>query len=317
MGYQAYTQARDASLRNLDSSLNALDEGRQARVSQAAGNALQSGDYSGASAAMFEGGNVAGGLAIQTAGRTAQTADRERTATALVAGVAGLQAIPEGPERLAAFQQRVLPFWRQSGLTDEQLAQIDPNTHLTDAFLNSLTAQYGGERQAAPSGYRWRPDGTQEAVPGGPEDPKNQRWQVTPYGMIPPAGWSPPQGGQGAAPEYVDQLPPGVRPRPNQAPPAPAAGGAERNQPVGVSFRSTDQARTAIEQAVPGVSFTSGTRDAATNKRVGGVPNSNHVRGRAWDLVPPRGMTMAQLAQKARTMGLRALDEGDHVHVSW
>ncbi|MFZ2769620.1 MAG: D-Ala-D-Ala carboxypeptidase family metallohydrolase, partial [Minisyncoccia bacterium] len=68
---------------------------------------------------------------------------------------------------------------------------------------------------------------------------------------------------------------------------------------------------------VPGVRITSGARDPANNRRVGGATGSFHLQDRARDLVPPAGMTMAQLAAQYRQAGFRALDEGDHVHVSW
>lgn len=73
----------------------------------------------------------------------------------------------------------------------------------------------------------------------------------------------------------------------------------------------------ALEAA--GVRVTNDVRDPAKNKRVGGVPNSRHLSGEAADLVPPKGMTMAQLAQEAKSRfpQARVINEGDHVHVQW
>jgi len=137
---------------------------------------------------------------------------------------------------------------------------------------------------------------------------------ITQFGVILPPGATPPSQSPG---DYVDALPPGVRPRPNQPSSAPAAGGGERSQPVSVSFRSSQEAQSAITQLVPGVRVTSGARSPSDNRRVGGSAGSFHLQDRARDLVPPPGMTMAQLTAKMRQAGFRALDEGDHVHVSW
>jgi hypothetical protein len=139
----------------------------------------------------------------------------------------------------------------------------------------------------------------------------------SPFGVYMPRGTTPNQMGVGEQPEYVDRLPPGVRPRPNQPSSAPAVGGGERNQPVGVSFRSSQEADSVITNLIPGVRVTSGARSPADNRRVGGAANSFHLQDRARDLVPPAGMTVGQLAAKLQQAGFRTLNEGNHVHVSW
>lgn len=84
----------------------------------------------------------------------------------------------------------------------------------------------------------------------------------------------------------------------------------------------TGDPRQQIMAAVPGARMTSGYRDPAHNRRVGGVPNSYHTRGtgQAMDLVPGEGETMAQLEARLRASGLplaELVNEGDHVHVAW
>ena len=77
----------------------------------------------------------------------------------------------------------------------------------------------------------------------------------------------------------------------------------------------------AIEQAalaaVPGAVVTSRQRSPEHNRRVGGVANSYHLTDQARDFVPPRGMSMGQLAArlKAAMPGFDVINEGDHVHV--
>lgn len=70
--------------------------------------------------------------------------------------------------------------------------------------------------------------------------------------------------------------------------------------------------------AIPGIRVTSRKRTPEENARVGGVPNSFHQTDDARDFVPPKGMTMKQLAAALRGKfgsNFDVLDEGDHVHV--
>lgn len=326
MGSQAYNAARSAGMAVGRERDNAIADGMERRTNRAAGNALQAGDYSAASSALYDGGNVQGGMAVQNAGRERQTADRDQQRAAFLAVVTGLKVgASDVPSRRAQLQA-IGPRLGMYGVTPEMLQGIT-DEDLTDQGLDGVISMLGGTaRGNAPSGYRYLPDGTLQAIPGGPEDPRNQRPIVTPYGiMMPPGAPLPNMGGQGApqgAPQgqpqgdIVRQLPPGVVPF-NQPPRAPAARGGERGQPVGVSFRTSQEAQSAITSLVPGVRVTSGARSPADNRRVGGASGSFHLQDRARDLVPPPGMSMAQLEAKMRQAGFRALNEGDHIHVSW
>lgn len=70
----------------------------------------------------------------------------------------------------------------------------------------------------------------------------------------------------------------------------------------------------------PDLRFTSGYRDPAHNRRVGGVPNSGHTRGVKADFVgtPER---MAEVAKWLQQFGGRTLihdaGSGNHLDVSW
>lgn len=261
---------------------------------------------------------------VAQAERASRVAEEEDDAKWLTQGAQGLLQVPY-EQRRSVYQAQIRPRL-ESRLSPEDMARVDA-ADLSDAELRAIVTSYGGTvsdpRGSAPSGYAWGQGNQLEAIPGGPADPSNQRWQVTPYGLLPPPGWSPEQGAGSSAPQgqpttLGSTLPPGwTVERPNAAPSVRSSGGAEMSQQATAGFANTDEARTAIASIVPGVRFTSGTRSEADNRRVGGVPTSNHRRGRAWDLVPPSGMTMAQLAQTMRAQGLRALNEGDHVHVSW
>ncbi len=67
------------------------------------------------------------------------------------------------------------------------------------------------------------------------------------------------------------------------------------------------------------VTITSAQRSAAHNAEVGGVKNSHHLTGNAWDLTPAPGQTMGQLFNQLRASGQHfdeLLNEGNHVHVA-
>lgn len=65
---------------------------------------------------------------------------------------------------------------------------------------------------------------------------------------------------------------------------------------------------------------TSTLRTPAHNRRVGGVANSFHIRGRAIDIARRPGVTHSQIAAAFRNAGYRlieSLDEGDHSHFAF
>lgn len=63
-----------------------------------------------------------------------------------------------------------------------------------------------------------------------------------------------------------------------------------------------------------GATITSLDRTPENNRRVGGVPNSQHTRGTAGDFVVP-AERKADFIADARRRGYEAIDEGDHVHL--
>lgn len=65
---------------------------------------------------------------------------------------------------------------------------------------------------------------------------------------------------------------------------------------------------------------TSTFRTPADNKRVGGVANSYHLKGRAIDIARAPGVSHAQIEQAYRNAGynlVESLDEGDHSHFAF
>jgi len=99
-------------------------------------------------------------------------------------------------------------------------------------------------------------------------------------------------------------------------PPQYDAAGRPLRTPGIVPEQSSGDFLSGVSQAAPDAHVTSGFRTPQHNAEVGGVPNSKHLTGRAVDLVPRRGETMAQLYARVRGVpGVKAIPEGDHVHV--
>jgi hypothetical protein len=102
--------------------------------------------------------------------------------------------------------------------------------------------------------------------------------------------------------------------------PASSGGGAPSGgAPSGVRGAELGAAieRTA-KSVIPGVIVTSRKRSPDKNRAVGGKGNSFHLTDEARDFVPPKGLSMGQLAQSLRQQfgsGFDVINEGDHVHV--
>ncbi len=273
--------------------LTTVDQQNQARQrgTQIAG-ALAKSDYDGAMTFASSPAELEAITDFRKNATEEQRAAAVRSATDIASIIEAVQSAP--PEQQLALAQQYAPRFGvdPSKITPDVLQQL-PALRIQAMGLKDFLAFEQREDAAkrpiiGPNGYMSFPPGT--PMPGGTS--------AIPLDRLDGDDWEPV--------------------RPNQPSSArPAAGGGERSQPVSVSFKSSNEAQAAIEAAAPGVRTTSGRRSAANNRRVGGAPGSFHLQDRARDLIPPSGMSMAQLAATMRAKGFRALDEGDHVHVSW
>lgn len=67
-----------------------------------------------------------------------------------------------------------------------------------------------------------------------------------------------------------------------------------------------------------GMTITSGYRNAAKNRQVGGQANSYHLTNQARDIAKTAGVTMASIRAALPGVEIKELiDEGDHFHVAW
>lgn len=305
------------------------------RARNQAGRAYAGGDLSGAANALAQEGMIDEAAALGSRARSEQITGALRSGD--FTGAASFAKTPEELAQINTFRQNASEQERTAAAHRAgQIAAVAESVmRLPPAQRRAAAAQYAQQFGIDPSqlpedmsdgwleGIRVQALGLEEYLKFKDREADNQRPIATPFGIYMPPGTPLSQmPGQQQAPRSLgSSIPQGWStepPRPNQPPSArPAAGGGERSQPVSVSFQSSQQARQAIAQIVPGVAFTSGRRTPQDNARVRGARGSFHLQDRAWDLVPPRGMSMAQLASKMRQQGFRVLDEGDHVHVSW
>lgn len=305
-----------------------LNDQQDARARRAAGGALAQGDYGMAAQALGGRGMLDEQVALMGAQREQEQGQREQVVQFLGQAIGTLRDVPEA-QRPQVYQQ--LRPTLENIFDPQALAELDRVAQTQGGFSDQNINAFAGalgvepaepERRNPPSGYEWAEDGSLRAIRGGPAD----RWTyIAGVGWVPP-GAGPPelmggQGGQGGPqpgqPTLSPTLPwgnPGNPSQPGGGQPRP---GSERSQTPTVQFGDHNQARQEIARLVPGVTFTSGPRTPDQNRAARGAARSYHLQSRAWDLVPPRGMTMAQLADRMRQAGFRVLNEGDHVHVSW
>lgn len=150
------------------------DQDRQTMMT--AGNLAAGGDLSGASKALFKGGQFDKGMATKNAiskmsddnlARTLQVQDR-------LARLAGTIETPEQFE-MAKERLRSMGLPVPKGLTFEQLPQLRAEAlsvadQMTIAMKERKLAQKATQNRFGkpPSGYNWNEDGSLSAIPGGP-----------------------------------------------------------------------------------------------------------------------------------------------------
>lgn len=305
-----------------------LNQVRDDATRRRAGQSIASGDYNAGAQELLSGGMLSDGMAVQGA---AQDRDRQEQADQLEFMREAARMLVSVRDQSNGDANALARAWQGLMPVFQRMPGADPA--MIDQYWQAIQADPGVLDRMLPAiEYEIR------AAAGGlyainPNNLDDRRTLVEPQQRITMTPWGPmgsPEdiaalmgaqgGGQGEAydPNVWGTSPPNPS-RPGAGQPRP---GPERSQTPTVSFNDHRAARSAIEQLVPGVSFTSGPRteaDQARLRRQGYNPSdtSFHLQSRAWDLVPPRGMSMAQLADRMRGAGFRVLGEGHHVHVSW
>lgn len=295
----------------------------QQRAQRQAGQRVAAGDYSGGAGALLNAGDLQGGLALQTAGRTAQAAAREDAARGEAEQIAftrqAVKALKDSQNPLADFDAMV-PAFRQLGTDDSQIAQLRQGLETggrafldqVDAIANQQARQL--EIQNLGGGYAVAIDkATGERVnefraPAGYADANgliynNQTGEPILDAREPK--YQTVQNSDGSSQVVaIDQ------PAPTSFAPRAAAGGGGGGA----------DAISVIQSILPEARFTSGLRTPDQNRSAGGAANSFHLRGQAVDIAPPAGVSLADFRRQLESSGVKVrelINEGDHWHIAW
>ena len=281
-----------------------------------AGNALRTGNYTGATDALYGAGMIAQAQKLEdrraadAAARVKATKDAEaELAKFTLDGANRLRQLYDSAAKLPPEQRKarllsgfdqLVPGFRQRGESDEEIGQIRQRLEAdSDTTLTMLGA---GAAKAAGYEIVKGSDGSYVAV-----DTQTGR---------PVYRFNAPQRFKVGEGESLYETPGSEGPGPDQSSPIAEDVPAPPEPPA-----VRDLALAAVDEFTKaGARVTSGKRSPAHNAEVGGVPNSRHLTDDARDLVPPPGMSMDDFERRVRARvpdGVKVLNEGDHIHVQW
>lgn len=270
---------------------------RQTLGQNMAGNALAAGDSRGAANALFSTGQLDAGEIVQQRQEGRQqrqqanqwaTEDRQAGQDKQAQEMRAMAMVQAGKalqgipmeQRLEVLNTRVAPMFQRIGIPTDVFQSMTPED-LSDQSLAMFVNQVERELEIVKGS-----DGSFSAVDKRTGEMVNQ-YQAPRYQTV----------GQGQSLVEI------------------GGGGQGGGQAI-----TPDMVQGFIQQNLPGVQITSGRRSPEDNARVGGAEKSYHLSGNAMDLVPPPGMSMAQLEQSIRASGLplaELINEGDHIHIAW
>ena len=277
-----------------------------------AGGALARGDYQGGANALLTSGNLDAGLKVRQAGADA---DAKRLAGEQAKKAEVLKFTNEAAGRLAeihrsskdpvktvaAFDQYFAPRFRELGEDEAEIAEL--RTGLSTDPETTLMALGAGA--AKELGYDVRNAGDEVLVIDKGTGKLVTRYRGARTLNVPEGGALyelPGSGGDVGGDDGAPEAPAAPSPQPQAGDPA-------------------QNIRGIVDRLVnSGARITSAKRSPEDNARVGGAKNSYHLRGQAFDIVPPPGMSMDELAAELRSTGVdfaELINEGDHVHIAW
>jgi hypothetical protein len=263
-----------------------FEQGRQRKkqnaLAQLSGDYIENPTTNGLAALARAGGNPA---PLAQMGEQQQEAQRRQIGEA-----AALLVSAPAQMRGQVYVSRVLPYLRQNGLEAPE-AWDDSLLPVAQQLAQQLG---GGQGQQLPADiqtmeyYRRNPEAYQMQM-------ELRRAAANQYGFQVLEG-----------PDGVQRLVQTNKREGGAAPIGPAgAPVSPGSRPSAVSL--------AGELRQFGATITSGYRDPAKNRDVGGVANSQHMSGTAFDAVIPPAIK-AQAIEYGRSQGYEVIDEGDHVH---
>ncbi|QWF19302.1 D-Ala-D-Ala carboxypeptidase family metallohydrolase [Lysobacter capsici] len=233
----------------------------------------------------------------------------------------------------AGLYQQMVPSMRRFGMTDAPPAYTPETASVIDQTAQALVQASMGA-QASPSGFR-ELDMTARAAGYTPGTPEYQQAAQVALGMRGRAAtggfgfkeitgadgrtrWArqnPRTGTMEVYDETTGEFTPlggGASLNPGGA---PAGGSSASNLGSPITMPADlNTAFASLSNSFPGTQITSTTRTPQHNREVGGVANSQHLRGTAADFAVPAAQRAAFI-EAARQQGFEAIDEGDHVHL--
>lgn len=277
-----------------------------------AGAALAGGDLQGSANALLMNGDFDNGLKVRQAGIDA---DAKRLAGEKARKDEGLKYIEQAASRLAdihrsgkdpaktaaAFDQYFAQGFRDAGEDEADIAQLRTGL-LTDPDTTLMALGAGAAKEL---GYDVRNAGDEVIIIDKATGREVRRYRGAKTVTL----------GEGVdlvdVPGTYDSAPEGDVP----SPPEPPAASLEPDASPAENIRGI------VDRLVSaGARITSARRSPEENARVRGAKNSYHLRGQAFDIVPPPGMSMSELADQLRRTGVdfaELINEGDHVHIAW
>lgn len=186
-----------------------------------------------------------------------------------------------------------------------QAAGLQPGT---PGYQEAAQTALGVRGRAATGGFGFKEitgaDGRTRWARQNPRTGTMEVYDETTGEFAPLGGGAPlnPGGAPGTAPQAAPQ-------------PAPSGGSSASNLGSPITMPTDlNTAFASLSNSFPGTQITSTTRTPEHNREVGGVANSQHLRGTAADFAVPAAQRPAFI-EAARRQGFEAIDEGDHVHL--
>lgn len=186
-----------------------------------------------------------------------------------------------------------------------QAAGLQPGT---PGYQEAAQTALGVRGRAATGGFGFKEitgaDGRTRWARQNPRTGTMEVYDETTGEFAPLGGGAPlnPGGAPGTAPQAAPQ-------------PAPSGGPSASNLGSPITMPTDlNSAFASLSNSFPGTQITSTTRTPEHNREVGGVANSQHLRGTAADFAVPAAQRPAFI-EAARRQGFEAIDEGDHVHL--
>lgn len=282
------------------------------RANLTAGRALAQGNTAGASAALYNNGDIAGGRQVQQNAQTDQTAATARQLQFTLQAARGLRQVREQGGDIRSAYDALRPALRAMGTPEDQVEQLGQQIAANPQFLDQVEQVAG--TQLRELSFQKSGDNLLVFEQGNPDPIRQFQPPAQPIEvggvLVDPVTYEP----------ILDTREPKTATVQNSD---GSSSIVQIDAPTPVSNRApvggVDVIGT-IQSLIPGVSFNSGLRTAEQNRSAGGAERSYHLRGQAVDIPPQQSTTPEALKAQLQAQGVdvrELINEGDHWHIAW